>query len=309
MALFKAARTLAASSSNIPMIGSLRTSLCRRTISLNRCLLTADTSNESPQQNPVSAKSSLQTEDGVVHIALPLPTSGQTRFTLLPGLSIGHLARDIKEEDDDVTVVKALDNEGVALAQSTLLQQALTKPFVLQVNDTQHSFEPLKAWPKPHTPDADTLMARLQASVQVLEAEQHRRQQLRDMINQAEAELKPLEEARIVCENRANAAARRQAWLGFAGLGFGFGFLYRLTWFDYSWDLMEPVTYFVGLSVNICIFAYYLFTQRDHSMETRRERIELTKFHSIAAGQGLDISKYNTLKEQIAAYRAQLHQL
>eukprot|EP00730_Choanoeca_flexa_P007204 TRINITY_DN12295_c0_g5_i2.p1 TRINITY_DN12295_c0_g5~~TRINITY_DN12295_c0_g5_i2.p1 ORF type:complete len:110 (+),score=21.70 TRINITY_DN12295_c0_g5_i2:408-737(+) len=56
----------------------------------------------------------------------------------------------------------------------------------------------------------------------------------------------------VALQNRANAAARRQAWLGFAGLGFGFGFLYRLTWFDYSWDLMEPVTYFVGLSVNIC---------------------------------------------------------
>ena len=34
----------------------------------------------------------------------------------------------------------------------------------------------------------------------MLEAEQHRRQQLRDMVAHAEAELEPLEAARAICE-------------------------------------------------------------------------------------------------------------
>lgn len=32
--------------------------------------------------------------------------------------------------------------------------------------------------------------------------------------------------------------------LGFMTLQYGF--LARLTWWEYSWDLMEPVTYFIG---------------------------------------------------------------
>ena len=41
-----------------------------------------------------------------------------------------------------------------------------------------------------------------------------------------------------------------------------FGVLARLTWWEYSWDIMEPVTYFVTTGTAICCYGYFLLTQQ-----------------------------------------------
>lgn len=45
-------------------------------------------------------------------------------------------------------------------------------------------------------------------------------------------------------------------------MGLQFGLLARLTWWEYSWDIMEPVTYFVGYGSAIAMFAYYILTRQ-----------------------------------------------
>jgi len=45
-------------------------------------------------------------------------------------------------------------------------------------------------------------------------------------------------------------------------MGTQFGFMARLTWWEYSWDIMEPVTYFVGYATAIAMFAYYVITRQ-----------------------------------------------
>jgi hypothetical protein len=43
----------------------------------------------------------------------------------------------------------------------------------------------------------------------------------------------------------AGAERRTTTWAGLALMGVQFGALARLTWEEYSWDIMEPITYFV----------------------------------------------------------------
>jgi len=45
-------------------------------------------------------------------------------------------------------------------------------------------------------------------------------------------------------------------------MGTQFGFMARLTWWEYSWDVMEPVTYFVGYATAIAMFSYYVITRQ-----------------------------------------------
>lgn len=60
-------------------------------------------------------------------------------------------------------------------------------------------------------------------------------------------------------------AARRtnfMTWMGLGLMSVQFGILARLTWWEYSWDIMEPVTYFVTYGTTMAMYAYYCVTKR-----------------------------------------------
>lgn len=65
-------------------------------------------------------------------------------------------------------------------------------------------------------------------------------------------------------------AARKSNWLAWAGLGLmsvQFGILARLTWWEYSWDIMEPVTYFVTYGTAMACYAYFVVTKEVSTTE------------------------------------------
>jgi hypothetical protein len=40
------------------------------------------------------------------------------------------------------------------------------------------------------------------------------------------------------------------------------GVMARLTWFDYSWDIVEPISYFVSYAAVIGVYAYFVLTRK-----------------------------------------------
>ena len=58
--------------------------------------------------------------------------------------------------------------------------------------------------------------------------------------------------------------SQRLTWLGLSLMGIQFGFLARLTWWEYSWDVMEPVTYFVTYGTVMGMYAYYCVTRQEY---------------------------------------------
>lgn len=50
-------------------------------------------------------------------------------------------------------------------------------------------------------------------------------------------------------------------WVGLGLMSVQFGILARLTWWEYSWDIMEPVTYFVTYGTAMAMYAYYCITK------------------------------------------------
>ena len=66
---------------------------------------------------------------------------------------------------------------------------------------------------------------------------------------------------KLELEEKADKRTKRLSWLGLGLMGLQFGFLARLTWWEYSWDIMEPVTYFVTYGTTMAMFAYYVLTR------------------------------------------------
>ena len=66
----------------------------------------------------------------------------------------------------------------------------------------------------------------------------------------------------------AHRNTRLLTWVGLGLMSLQFGVLARLTWWEYSWDIMEPVTYFVTYGTSMALYAYFVLT-RQVSRSTR----------------------------------------
>ena len=51
-------------------------------------------------------------------------------------------------------------------------------------------------------------------------------------------------------------------WGGLAYMATQFGILARLTWWEYSWDIMEPVTYYITYGSAMAMYAYFVMTRQ-----------------------------------------------
>ncbi|VDP25283.1 unnamed protein product [Soboliphyme baturini] len=74
-------------------------------------------------------------------------------------------------------------------------------------------------------------------------------------------ELEPMENEIARLKAMSERRTSRLMWLGLAFMGIQGGIFARLTWWEYSWDVMEPVTYFATYSVAIVSYAYFLITK------------------------------------------------
>ena len=53
-------------------------------------------------------------------------------------------------------------------------------------------------------------------------------------------DLAPLEDQREILTAQAEKRTNHLTWLGLGMMSVQFGILARLTWWEYSWDIMEP---------------------------------------------------------------------
>lgn len=63
-------------------------------------------------------------------------------------------------------------------------------------------------------------------------------------------------------EARSESKTSGLLWGGLALLSVQGGALAWLTWWVYSWDIMEPVTYFITFANSMVFFAYFLVTRQ-----------------------------------------------
>ena len=106
------------------------------------------------------------------------------------------------------------------------------------------------------------LVGQLYAALNVDEHQLRVERELMAELETLREEVGPLEEKRELVAQRAGKKAGVLTWAGLGLMSVQFGILARLTWWEYSWDIMEPVTYFVTYGTAMLAYAYFVLTKQ-----------------------------------------------
>ena len=88
---------------------------------------------------------------------------------------------------------------------------------------------------------------------------------------------------------------------GLGLMGFQFGLLARLTWWEYSWDIVEPITYFVTYGTAIFGYMFFVASKRDYECRSMAEMGFWKSVYNQAKKIDFDIERYKLLKYRLAS--------
>ncbi|KAI8818294.1 uncharacterized protein EV422DRAFT_580053 [Fimicolochytrium jonesii] len=253
------------------------------------------TPSTTPPQTP-----RIHYESSTPFLTLPLSSNpgSQTVFRISPARPLSLLLEQIREEDEGVQSVGVYDlgaegqgEGGFRWARSTAARHILRTAtrhggFVLSINGHPH---------KVLVPTADERTAPLMRE-----------------LDKVMAELGPLAETKRMLDEKAHKTGVRMAWAGLAALCTQFGLMARLTWWEYSWDVMEPISYFLGAGTGILGYMFYVLTSREYTYETLTE-VTVTRHQMRGYKRAkFDYDRYLELKgraekvrEEVARVRAE----
>jgi len=74
----------------------------------------------------------------------------------------------------------------------------------------------------------------------------------------------------------------------------------RLTWWDYDWGVMEPVTYFTSVVETVLAgYIFYMLNRKEYENTTAREILKQRRFRNLLKSRRYDLPRYQSLKQRI----------
>lgn len=114
----------------------------------------------------------------------------------------------------------------------------------------------------------------------------------------------PLDERVRAAAERA-AHERKRVWCGaLAFAGAQLAVISRLTYFDLDWDIMEPVSYFLGTGTALLFYGFLLLFRREHTYEAFDEVYLSGRVQRLLRRDGFDFERYAALGRLVAEERA-----
>ncbi|EPQ50546.1 hypothetical protein GLOTRDRAFT_123551 [Gloeophyllum trabeum ATCC 11539] len=129
---------------------------------------------------------------------------------------------------------------------------------------------------------------------------------LRRRLDAITRELERMEGLKRECDREAHRGARRVALGGFAMLVVYWGAVARLTFWDYGWDIMEPITYLSGLSTVILGYLWFLFQGREVSYSSVLHQSISARRDALYKARGFDIDRWVDLTNEARAIKREI---
>ncbi|XP_039486814.1 calcium uniporter protein, mitochondrial isoform X2 [Drosophila santomea] len=254
--------------------------------------------------------------NGMPHMTVRLPSRNELcQFALKPiSHNVGDLLAMLRAEDRGIDRAAVINRHGVRIASSCTIESLLDDSFSIQINNRTLDVNPpkrdkvtLESMDK--VGDVRKVIAQLYEAFNVGEYQLEKSNQLAKELETLRYELEPLEEKKLELSKKAARRTNFMTWMGLGLMSVQFGILARLTWWEYSWDIMEPVTYFVTYGTTMAMYAYYCVTKREYMMEDVKNReFSLTLYRNAKKVQ-FDVEHYNELKRKSAELEYNLRRI
>ncbi|XP_057338782.1 calcium uniporter protein, mitochondrial isoform X2 [Microplitis mediator] len=267
-----------------------------------------DSKNEKDPNEPDSTTLIGVTIDfhrGYPRITVPLPSRKEKCiFTLKPITNtVGDFIHMLKEEDRGIDRACITTLDGVRICSHNTIESLLDNDFRLVINDVTYDVSPpekekysMETMQK--LSDIQVTVSQLYETLQCTEYNSVLEREVIAELEQVMIELEPLELKKQTLEVAAERRANLHSWIGLVAMAVQFGILARLTWWEYSWDIMEPVTYFVTYATGMLCYIYFIVTRQEYMLPDVMNRRYLIALHKRAKAVGLDLTRYNMLKDQ-----------
>ncbi|XP_010520551.1 PREDICTED: calcium uniporter protein 6, mitochondrial-like [Tarenaya hassleriana] len=120
-------------------------------------------------------------------------------------------------------------------------------------------------------------------------------------------EFKKLKILKEEIDVEAHKQVRRILWCGLAYSVVQVGVLFRLTFWEFSWDVMEPITFFTTATGLIVGYGYFLITSRDPSYQDLMKRLFLFRQRKLLDKYGFDVGRFRELETRRCSRHGSCH--
>lgn len=97
---------------------------------------------------------------------------------------------------------------------------------------------------------------------------------------------------------QAHKQVRKILWCGLGYSVVQIGLFFRLTFWEFSWDVMEPITFFTTATGIIVGYGYFLLTSRDPTYQDFMKRLFLSRQRKLLKTRKFDVERFKELEQK-----------
>ncbi|KAJ3339636.1 hypothetical protein HDU93_007963 [Gonapodya sp. JEL0774] len=244
------------------------------------------------------------TPRGNPKLLVPLPSTRPTTtaIPLHPSLALSFLCRVIRDEDPRATGIRVWDavgdEHGRFLRPGNVWAGDATVGDVVKEALSGASKGFFVAFDEGDVP----------TYVRIPTFEEHVAP-LRKQIEDISARLTQQDSLKQECDKAADLLSRRVGWLGFSGFAAYWGTAVYLVYGPSDWDMMEPITYFVGTGFGLVAYLWYMITRSEYSYTSLTATAADSRRAFMYRSKGFDQSEYEGLKDRMRRLREEIESI
>jgi len=221
-------------------------------------------------------------------MSVPVKEKEKIVFSFRGDQTIKNLLSDIKEEDPSVRSLSLHSKDGERFSQTTRLEDVVRQPVELEINGKKFTLEFNPAQGRAGAVVPAQNFGSLPITLEELE-------QMKEEFLQLYSQKREL-------DNSAKRFGNIVIYTGLISLCIQWAIMARFTWWEFNWDIMEPITYFIKFGTGVLGYIYFTFTKREYTFGDLRDSVIHNRMFRNYIKNNFDVDRYFLLEHRLQRY-------